>query len=215
MDNKKALANLRKDYQKSALLHDLLDENPVNQFANWFNQATKASILEPNAMILATLNKGQPSTRVVLLKGFDEKGFVFYTNYQSHKGQSILSNNKVALLFFWDALERQIRIEGEALRTTAQQSDEYFAKRPRGSQIGAWISQQSSTIDINANLAEEKKKWEAKFPENKPVPRPPHWGGFIVKPNLFEFWQGRSSRLHDRFQYKLTENKWLINRLAP
>jgi len=214
MNHKESIANFRKDYQKSALQHDLLDENPIKQFENWFNQAVNAPILEPNAMILATVLNGQPSSRVVLLKGFSNQGFVFYTNYQSHKGQSILNNNKVALLFFWDVLERQVRIEGQAIKVSSEQSDEYFAKRPRGSQIGAWISQQSSTIDLNTNLVEEKKQFEAKF-EGKTVPRPPHWGGFLVKPNLFEFWQGRSSRLHDRFQYQLTENKWVISRLSP
>ncbi|WP_295768382.1 pyridoxamine 5'-phosphate oxidase [uncultured Mucilaginibacter sp.] len=210
------IQNLRQDYKASSLHEADTHANPVKQFEAWFNEAVKAEIHEPNAMTLATsTHDGRPSARVVLLKGFDEKGFIFYTNYLSRKGKEIAKNPHAALVFFWGDLERQVRIEGTIEKLSKEQSEAYFHSRPVGSQIGAVASPQSQEI---ANRDALEKKWqqlEAEY-EGKEVPKPAYWGGYVLKPQLVEFWQGRSSRLHDRILYKKADkNNWKKVRLAP
>ena len=209
------LSELRLSYTKSGLLEAEIHPDPFLQFELWMNQAIEMRFLEPNAMTLASTDaSGQPNARTVLLKGFDHRGFVFYTNYESRKGREITENPRVALLFYWDVLERQIRIQGRASHVSPQESDEYFASRPTGHQIGAWVSDQSSVI-ANRQIIEENLATMAKRFEPGPVPRPPHWGGIRVKPQLMEFWQGRPNRLHDRLEYRLVDGKWIVHRLAP
>ena len=194
-----------------------LDPDPFAQFGRWFEDAKKNEPGMPEAMTVATADlEGIVSARISLLKDFDRRGFVFYTNYQSRKGEQIHDNPRVALCFGWAVLERQVRVEGVAVKTTTEESDAYFASRPRGSQIGAWASHQSRVLmcgrgDLEGRFAE----LEATYRE-KPVPRPPHWGGYRVIPTIIEFWQGRADRLHDRFVYRLREpNDWIIERLSP
>jgi len=213
MDNK--IANIRSDYTLNGLHESELDINPLNQFSKWFDEALKSEITEPNAMLLSTAHLGRPAGRIVLLKGVDDKGFTFFTNYQSKKGQEMAENPQVAVTFFWKELERQVRIEGRIEKTAAAESDAYFASRPRGSQIGAWVSDQSEVIADREFLAEKLKSFETKF-EGVDVPRPAHWGGYRVIPDYVEFWQGRPSRLHDRLAYVATESgAWKIERLSP
>ncbi|HEX7832978.1 MAG TPA: pyridoxamine 5'-phosphate oxidase [Thermoanaerobaculia bacterium] len=197
------------------LEHDL-DKNPFAQFARWFDEAKAAQPLLPEAMTVSTCGSdGIVSSRVCLLKGFDERGFVFYTNYNSRKGAQLSDNPRVALCFFWPSLERQVRIEGAAVKTTAEEADAYFATRPRGSQLGAWASSQSAVIPDRGDLELRAREMEANY-RGRTVPRPPHWGGFRVIPLELEFWQGRDDRLHDRFAYRLREPKdWIIERLSP
>lgn len=211
----KNIADLREEYTKAKLdIHEVSDD-PVNQFMKWFDNAVNSAIMEPNAMNLATINKGKVSSRIVLLKGVEEGAFLFYTNYESEKGQQIAQNSHVALSFFWPELERQVRIEGRAEKVAAEVSDNYFKSRPRGSQIGAWVSPQSQKIGSRTILEQRLTEIEKKF-EGKEVERPVHWGGYAVQPERIEFWQGRSSRLHDRLSYSKTENgDWKIERLAP
>lgn len=210
-----ALANLRKDYRQARLDRGDLKACPFEQFQTWFQQAQDAQLPEPNAMTLATVNaEGQPSARTVLLKGFDRDGAVFYTNYNSRKGREILANPRVALLFFWPELERQLRIEGRAQKVSEALSDRYFQSRPRGSQLGAWASQQSAPLNHRKELMERQRALEAEY-AGRDIPRPSHWGGFCVVPVRFEFWQGRSSRLHDRLCYVQQGGVWQIERLAP
>jgi len=197
------------------LTEDKINKNPFKQFEIWFEEAKNIGLKDPNAMNLASCTKdGKPSSRMVLLKGYDEDGFIFYTNYTSRKSEEILSNPKVALNFFWDALERQIRIEGEIIKVDAKTSDAYFASRSRLSQLGAHASNQSSIIKNYDELTNKLNKAEEKF-KDKIIPRPDHWGGFIVKPETIEFWQGHDGRLHDRLKYKKEKNDWVVYRLSP
>ena len=206
---------LRRDYTRGGLDRDQLADDPVAQFATWFEQARAAELLEPNAMSIATVDaSGRPSLRTVLLKYFDADGFVFFTNYESRKAKDIGANPRVALLFAWLALERQVRIEGTAQRIPARDSLAYFLKRPRGSQLGAWVSMQSSIISSRSLLEAKLEEMKRKFYSGE-VPLPSFWGGYRVRPELFEFWQGRSNRLHDRFQYSPEGGGWRIARLAP
>ena len=211
------LADLRKSYDKGSLDINEVNGNPISLFENWFKEAENLdSIEEPNAMSLSTIGKsGFPKTRVVLLKGFSEEGFIFFTNYESEKGQSILRNPKVGISFFWPSLERQIIINGYAEKLSSEKSDTYFNSRPRGSQLGALVSPQSSVIPNRKFLEDRLVVLTDKF-KNIPIPRPDHWGGILVKPFQIEFWQGRPNRLHDRISCRLINNKsWKINRLAP
>ncbi len=190
--------------------------DPTNQFTRWWEDALKSEIDEINAFTLATSSaEAKPSARIVLLKDYDEKGFVFFTNYTSNKGHQLSQNPEVAMVFFWKELERQVRIEGLAEKVSPEESDTYFNTRPAGSRIGAWASPQSKAIESRTVIEDNAKKYEKLFAE-QPIPRPPHWGGYRVKPTMFEFWQGRPSRLHDRIQYCLEKNgSWTIERLAP
>lgn len=216
MEKKNEISGMRKVYQLGSLLEKDADTNPIKQFEIWWQQAIEAKTDEPNAMTLATCNReGKPSARIVLLKEIRETGFVFFTNYESRKAQEIGENSFVALVFFWKELERQVRIEGEIKKISSQESDAYFAVRPRESQVGAWSSPQSKTIKNADFLQENVKKFSEEF-EGKEVPRPDFWGGYIVEPFRVEFWQGRPGRLHDRLRYSLSKsNEWQIERLAP
>ena len=212
---RKEIADIRYDYQLQSLNREDVAANPFDQFDKWWNDAVNSEIYEVNAMTLATATKdGKPSARIVLLKDYDEKGFVFFTNYNSHKGSELAENPFAALVFFWKELERQVRIEGSIEKVSSQESDDYFYSRPTGSRIGAWASPQSTVIE-NRNLLEENVKiFSEKFGEE--IPRPTHWGGYRVIPNVIEFWQGRSSRMHDRICYrKELDGNWVIERLAP
>jgi len=207
--------DLRREYTKDALLESNVLPDPIAQFDRWFNDATLAGLPEANAMTLATVDtSGAPSARIVLLKGFDQRGFVFFTNYSSRKGRELLANPRAALCFFWESLERQVRIEGTVEKTTRQESEEYFHSRPIGSQIGAWVSQQSEAIESREALDRRAEELLAKF-VNTGVPLPDFWGGFRVVPHTIEFWQGRPSRLHDRLQYVREGDRWKIRRLCP
>lgn len=207
---------MRKVYQLKSLQENEVDADPLKQFKNWWQESINSNVEEPNAMTLATCNStGKPSARIVLLKGIDENGFVFFTNYESRKAHEIAENSFAALVFFWKELERQIRIEGKVRKTSEKESDEYFSVRPRESQLGAWSSPQSKVIESAELLQKNMKKYYDKFHEQQ-VPRPEFWGGYIVEPNLIEFWQGKTGRLHDRLRYSLNENdNWIIERLAP
>jgi pyridoxamine 5'-phosphate oxidase len=209
------IANIRYDYQLKGLLETDLDPDPLKQFRLWFEDVREAGITEANAMLLSTVFEGRPSGRIVLLKDLDERGFSFFTNYDSKKGHEIAANPQVALTFFWKELERQVRIEGKIGKTSDAESSEYFAVRPRGSQIGAWASGQSEVIPDREFLEEKTKELEARF-EGRQVPRPAHWGGYRVVADYVEFWQGRPSRLHDRLAYtKQPDGSWKIERLSP
>jgi pyridoxamine 5'-phosphate oxidase len=209
------IADIRKEYKLQTLLETDVAANPIEQFDKWWDEAVKSEITEVNAMTLATATTvGIPSARIVLLKGYDENGFVFFTNYQSHKGKAMEQNANVCLVFFWKELERQIRITGTVEKISAAESDAYFISRPLGSRIGAWASPQSTVIANREVIEESSKKIEQQF-AGSDIPRPPHWGGYIVKPAQIEFWQGRPSRLHDRIQYSLHNGSWSIERLAP
>ena len=209
-----SVADLRHSYQKFSLLEEAVAETPFKQFAVWFNEALKAGVPEANAMTLATATaSGRPSARIVLLKGFDADGFVFFTNYTSRKGRELAQNPFASLLFFWPALERQIRLEGTIERIAAAESDEYFHSRPLGSRIGAWVSPQSQPITKGELEARTVAMTESLGHE---PPRPEYWGGYRLSPDRFEFWQGRPSRLHDRLVYeKDAQGQWLQLRLAP
>lgn len=211
-----AIANLRKDYMLKTLVETSVNANPLKQFDAWWQEAMSSEVDEVNAMTLATASAdGLPSARIVLLKGYDERGFVFFTNYQSYKGNQLDENPRACLVFFWKELERQVRITGLVDKTSAEESDAYYDSRPEGSRIGAWASPQSQVINSREWLEEREHNYRAQFNAEN-IQRPLHWGGYRVKPITIEFWQGRPSRLHDRLLYTLKDDgSWLIERLAP
>lgn len=212
----KDLADMRREYRIKPLHREDLDPDPYRQFDRWFNEATKVEAMDANAMSIATATAdGQPSIRTVLLKYYDATGFVFYTNLDSRKAVEIAANPQVALLFYWHELHRQVKITGVATKISAADTLRYFSRRPRDSQLGAWVSQQSSIISARSILENKFAEMKMKF-ANGEVPLPSFWGGYRVKPACMEFWQGRESRLHDRFRYQETEtNRWTVDRLAP
>ena len=222
-----AIADIRKDYKLASLEEADVASNPIDQFTRWWNDAVASQIDEVNAMTLATVNPaGVPAARIVLLKGYNPEGFIFFTNYESDKGKNLAQNPNAALVFFWKELERQIRIEGTVQKVSAEESDRYFNSRPASSRIGAWASPQSAVIENRLVIEQNVERYSSIF-ANDSIERPDHWGGYIVKPTSIEFWQGRSSRLHDRIRYKLetsdynaatdtrTDANWKIERLAP
>ena len=210
------VARLRREYTRAGLEESDADPNPIEQFRRWFDEALAANLHEPTAMTLATATPdGRPSARVVLLKGFDERGFVFYTNYEGRKSKELEANPCCALVFYWGELERQVRVEGRAGRIPDGQSDAYFAVRPRGSQLGAWASEQSRPVRDRGALEQSMRELEVEY-EGREVPRPPFWGGYRVEPETIEFWQGRENRLHDRLRYRrLRDGGWRRERLQP
>ena len=208
------IAAIRTEYKHLTLNESDVDSDPFKQFDRWWKEALQAEVEEINAMTLATASaEGIPDARIVLLKNITDDGFVFFTNYDSAKGQQLLSNPKAALVFFWKELERQVRVKGTVIKAGEALSDQYFASRPQGSRIGAWSSPQSKIISSREILEQNELEFKKKFGDN--VPRPAHWGGFLVQPSHMEFWQGRPSRLHDRICYTKSENNWIITRLAP
>lgn len=210
-----SLADLRKDYSLAGLTEKDLARDPFRQFEQWFQEAQAAKLTEPNAMTLATATReGRPSARTVLLKGLDGRGFVFYSNYESRKGREIAANPLATLVFPWIALERQVIIEGPLAKVAREESETYFHSRPRASQLGAWVSQQSSIIAGREVLEETMKALDKKY-AGQEVPTPPNWGGWRVAPETVEFWQGRRSRLHDRLRYRREKDGWTVERLAP
>ncbi len=209
------LAELRRAYERGALLEETVAEDPLVQFERWFEEARAGDVLEPNAMILATVNElGRPDARTVLLKDVSDGGFVFYTNYNSRKGRELADSPHVCLVFLWASLERQVRIEGRAERVSAAESDAYYASRPRGSRLGAWASDQSEPVASREIMERTLTEVEARYLD-KPVPRPPHWGGYRVIPEEMEFWQGRPNRLHDRLCFQRKDGVWERRRLQP
>lgn len=209
------LAELRKDYCLAGLVESDLARDPYRQFEKWFQEAEAAKISEPNAMTLATATPdGRPSARTILLKGLDGRGFVFFSNYESRKGRELALNPRATLLFPWVALERQVIVEGAVTKVPREESETYFHSRPRASQLGAWVSQQSSIISGRTVLEDSMKMIEQKY-AGKEVPLPPHWGGWRLVPETVEFWQGRRSRLHDRLRYRREKDGWIVERLAP
>ena len=210
------LHDFRKDYMQDTLSISEVNKNPIIQFEKWMQEAISSEVVaEPNAMTLVTSTlDGRPSARVVLLKSFNEEGFVFYTNYKSRKAIELIENPHSSIVFDWHMMERQVRIEGIAKKVSEEESDKYFYSRPRESQIGAWVSPQSTFIDGRQELEARQAKIESEF-NNKPITRPPHWGGFVLQPYTIEFWQGRQSRLHDRLIYIKTGDEWMLRRLAP
>jgi pyridoxamine 5'-phosphate oxidase len=211
-----SIADLRREYARARLDEAHVSPDPVAEFDRWFSQAQEAKVLEPNAMALATATRdGTPSVRMVLLKGFDERGFVFFTDYRSRKGAELAANPRAALAFYWGELERQVRITGTVELTSAQESEEYFRTRPRGSRLGAWVSHQSRVIPSRDLLESRLREVEERFP-TEDVPLPPHWGGYRLRPEEVEFWQGREDRLHDRIRYvRKTGGGWRLERLSP
>ncbi len=222
--NPQRLASLRKDYAQASLDLPDVDANPIHQFERWFQEAMNAEVLEPNAMTLCTIDPdGRPSARIVLIKGIDQRGLTFFTNYQSRKGKALEKHPHASVVFFWPELERQVRIEGRVEKVTIEESDEYFQSRPIKSKLGAWASPQSEVIPNREWLELRQKNLETTFPAESSVepPRPEHWGGYRLMPDRFEFWQGRRSRLHDRLHYQRAGRissepaQWTIERLAP
>lgn len=206
----------RKEYEQGALDEATVDRHPIRQFAVWYDAAVAAGVPEPEAMTLSTATPdGRPSARIVLLRGFDDRGFCFFTNYESRKGRELGENPWAALTFHWAILERQVRIEGRVERTTASESDAYFASRPSTSRIGAWSSPQSDVIAGRAALEDLFARFREAHPIDSAIPRPEHWGGYRLVPERIEFWQGRPSRLHDRLRYRSGPGAWIVERLAP
>jgi pyridoxamine 5'-phosphate oxidase len=211
----KELKNLRVDYSGDLIDIKKLNNNPIKEFEIWFKKAKKENIIEPNAMILSTISKNNLlNSRTVLLKNITDKGFVFFTNYESRKANDIMHNNNVSVVFLWKKIERQVIIKGTAVKITKRDSKKYFDSRPEKSKIAAWVSKQSKELHNSSDLIKRFKNFENKF-KNKLIPYPDFWGGYIIHPNSIEFWQGRSSRMHDRILYKKEKNKWNINRLYP
>jgi len=209
------LARVRKEYSRHALSETDVDLNPFVQFNRWLQEALSSRLPEPNAMALATATaEGKPSVRMVLLKGYDDRGFVFFTNYEGRKSSELLKNPNAALLFYWSELERQVRIEGSVEKTSRQESEEYFNTRPLESRLGAWASRQSEVIPGRSDLEQKVSDLKERY-ANREVPVPPFWGGFRLQPQAFEFWQGRENRLHDRIRYTLQGGVWVIERLSP
>ena len=214
-DLRNYLNTLRHNYSKESLDKGDVNANPFSQFAKWFEEAVGAQVIDPNAMTLCSASKdGKPSARIVLLRNISDTGFVFYSNYTSRKGREIEENPNCALLFFWPELERQIRIEGVVQKQSDEESDLYFNSRPHGSKLGAWASEQSKVISSREVLIKQHEELSKKYPDEN-VPRPPHWGGYLLKPISIEFWQGRPNRLHDRILYTIVNNNWKIERLSP
>ena len=212
---KYSIADMRRNYTRDGLVESQAPDDPYSLFGLWFGQAVEVESTEPNAMMLATVDgNGQPHLRTLLLKGFDEQGFVFFTNYQSAKSEQLLAHPVAAMTFWWPDLERQVRIEGRVEQVGDEESDQYFHSRPLGSRLGAWTSPQSQVISGREELAQRLAEVEARYADEDP-PRPPHWGGFRLLPQMTEFWQGRPSRLHDRLRYRLENGQWLRERLAP
>jgi pyridoxamine 5'-phosphate oxidase len=210
-----SIADLRREYARARLDEATVDPNPEAEFGRWFDEALKAKVLEANAMTLATVGRdGAPSARIVLLKGIDERGFVFFTDYRSRKGEELKHNPQAALVFYWPELERQVRITGRTETVSREDSEAYFRTRPRGSRIGAWASHQSRVIPDRELLEKQVAEAERKYPGDE-VPLPPYWGGFRLTPDGIEFWQGRESRLHDRIRYVRDGGEWRIERLSP
>ena len=212
--NKVDLASLRRNYSGKELTRASVDRDPFVQFGIWLDEALRSEITDANAMTLATVDTDcRPSARIVLLKGFDERGFVFYTNYESRKASNLAANSNACLSFFWPQIHRQVIVYGFTQKTSREESENYFKSRPYDSQIGAWASNQSSVIESRSPLEEKFAELREKYPKDAPLP--PFWGGFRVTPTQFEFWQGRESRLHDRLVYSLAEDRWTIERLSP
>lgn len=212
----KNIADLRQEYSAATL--DIADTaaDPIEQFARWFKEALQAEVKEPNAFTLATINaEGRPRARIVLLKDFDQNGFVFYTNYNSAKAADLQARPYAAMNFFWHDLERQVRIEGKIEKVSTETSREYFQSRPKGSQIGAWASPQSQVIPTRSVLETAMERLSEQYANETVLPLPPHWGGYLIQPDLIEFWQGRRSRLHDRVRYRLVAGQWEKELLAP
>ena len=210
-------AGLRREYETKGLRRAEMHPDPIEQFATWFSTAVNSALPDANAMTLATATpEGKPSARVVLLKTFDQRGFVFFTNYQSHKGRELEANPQAALAIYWVELERQVRMVGRVERTSRAESEAYFHARPRGSQLGAWVSHQSEVIDARRILDARLAEMEERFAGSEVIELPPHWGGYRLVPEMIEFWQGRANRLHDRFRYLLQDDgSWTLDRLAP
>jgi pyridoxamine 5'-phosphate oxidase len=208
------ISDIRRDYKKYSLNRRSLEQNPVKQFEKWIEQAIKMDFFDPTAFALSTVGaNGRPSSRMLLLKGFNESGFVFYTNYKGRKGLELENNPFGSMLFFWDKYEREVRIEGRIEKISKEESEKYFVTRPYTSRIGAWASKQSEILSSRGHLIKEAAKYMLKYPLN--VPLPDSWGGYRLIPDEFEFWQGRESRMHDRFKYTLENDIWVINRLFP
>jgi pyridoxamine 5'-phosphate oxidase len=210
------IADIRTNYSKQVLTEESVADSPLDQFKQWLEEAIASEVEEPTAFVLSTVNsQGKPSARVVLLKEISEQGFTFFTNYNSRKGQELDQNPFACFTFFWPALERQVRVEGVIKQVPAEVSDIYFHSRPKGSQIGAWASPQSQVIQSRSELEKADEKYTAQFAGNEVIPRPDHWGGYILQPTRVEFWQGRPNRLHDRIVYEQEQSTWQTNRLAP
>ncbi|MFD2244836.1 pyridoxamine 5'-phosphate oxidase [Pontibacter ruber] len=212
------IADIRKNYSRQALSEDAVLPDPVHQFKVWLTEAIQSEVLEPTALTLSTVNAaGRPSARVVLLKDVSENGFTFFTNYESRKGQELAQHPYAAMTFFWPELERQVRVEGHVVQVPAQVSDDYFHSRPKASQVGAWASPQSREIESRDVLEKAERNYTEEFASMHEIPRPKHWGGFVLQPDRIEFWQGRPSRLHDRILYELAPEgqSWHLKRLAP
>ncbi|HOZ97250.1 MAG TPA: pyridoxamine 5'-phosphate oxidase [Niabella sp.] len=212
-----SIADIRTQYAQQSLLESDVLSDAIDQFQKWWDEVIHSEATEANAMTLATASKiGEPDARIVLLKGFSKKGFVFFTNYESQKGKELTENPQACLVFFWKELERQVRIKGRVVMVSAEESDEYYFSRPEGSQLGAWVSKQSSVLKSREELTEIQTQLEKEVADGKKIERPEYWGGYIVMPTTIEFWQGRPNRLHDRLQYTIQQDgNWKIDRLSP